>query len=1073
MLMSFKKTRRALAALALLLFTVTLFLPTDSAKGQGVGVGTAITYGSPAAVAAGGGASAVQASPFFRLKADDPSNVIVQTDENFATTDVIVADSRIVLPDLDYEERTTWTVVGGTRVWFESTGTLPDPLAEDTPYYLVPHASGGYEIYPQTEAGDYVNLPNMLAEETPLPAQNYSQKRNKIVLTDQGTGTHRVFSNPLIKELPNVVTGQDYAGKVVTPTADRHKTYEQIIDEDGRKAILSRLLTRNPEMTGSYAISGLNAEFSGDRIPFQSKLRSQRSVVVSAVLRWGETTTRGVAKTPILPADVNTTTGVMTYDGDGNHQVITARKVKLRPFPGGTLPAGLDDTTTYFGRNRTTTTVSLHPTASDATNNTNVIIPSDQGTEGFTIVDYARPGDGERMRFIAEVRQPATGGNTATVRSNSEGWGDGNIIMETDMVVSGAANGRIGVVGRTVDDIVPTTSDVHEVEVFWPAGATPPTLSPSGAMAQGTYWLTRDPGGSVYTRLHASEADAIASLGLSNTDATCLKFTAAGEGYMTIRSKSGRPVSVSSERSGGALAPNFWSPNVGTTEVLTWVVDYNNPDADVIQTWIYRNGILEAIAEGSGTKGLTDSATNAADTGLTFLNSPQGHVPFEGYIYDFALFASTEAIRGENLTAWHNALLSEYAITPNDFEPYNIFPPTVLGDPINGQSITCETGTWAAYPASEYTYKWTRDTEDISGATSKSYVVTLDDVGSDLSCTEIATNSQGSAQASSSSVVGSPSASAPVNLVLPSISGPPVDAKTITANPGTWSGVPAPSYAYQWIRDGVDISGETGSTFSPLTEAGNTITVRVAATNASGSANATSGGVVILPEGSFTPPDNPDLAVWYDASDLGSITQSGSLVSQFNDKSGNSNHATQSDDALKPTSGSRTINSLNAIEFIAAGDELVMPPATEPLGRNSSTVFVVGSFDTSGTAPAGRHFFRGFSASGGDRYNIQVASSNFSARAGSASSISTAFDTSVHIFAIRRNVGTVEFWIDGTLIGSQTGSTNTVIDEMVLGKFHDGIIGEAIFLGAAASDAQMNELGNYLEAKWAQTWSDI
>jgi len=1034
---------------------------------QSIGVG----YGPGGS--SGGGGGATQFSPFFRLKADDPSNVYVQTDENFDPADVIVADDRIVLPDLDYEERTGWTTVGGTRVYFESTGTLPSPLTEDTPYYLVPHASGGYEIYPETASGDYVNLPNMMVEETPLPAQNYSQKKNKINLTDQGSGTHRVFSNLLLEEAVNVVTGQDFSGKVTPPSADRHKRFEVIEDESARKAILSRLLTRNPEMTGSYAISGMGMEFSGDRVLFQSHLRSKRSVVVSAVLRWNETTTRGVAKTPILPANVNTTTGVLTYVGDGNHQVVTARKLKLRVYPGGSLPTGLSGATTYYGRNLSTTTISLHPTASDATNNTNVIIPTAQGTEGFTIVDYARPGDGERMRFLAEVRQPATGGNTATVRSNSEGWGDGNIIMETDMVVSGTANGRIGVVGRTINGLVPTSSDIHEVDVFWPADATAPTLSGGGAMSQGTYWVTRDPGGSVYARLHASLADAQASLGLSNAAATCVKYSVAGEGYMTVRTKVGRPVSVSSERSGGALAPDFWTPNIGTTEILTWVVDYNNPDADVIQTWVYRNGILEAIAEGSGTKGLTDASTNAADTGLTFLNSPQGHVPFQGYVYDFALFGETEEIRQENLTNWHNSLLTEYGITPSDFAPYAIFNPTITGDPISGETIGIDVGTWAAYPEPEFSHQWKNNGVDIPGETNSQYTIVPGDIGDLITCAVTATNSEGSATVTTASVTGSPSASAPVNVVPPSISGPPVDEKTITAGNGTWLGVPAPEFEHQWIRNGVDIPGETGQTFSPLTEVGNTISVRVTATNASGSASATSGGVVILAAGSFTPPDNANLVVWYDPSDLGSITQSSGAVEQINDKSGNENHATQTTGSLKPTTGTRTINSLNVLDFDNRTEELTMPPATLPLGNGSSTAIVVGNFDAI-TNASNYYLFRGFSGSGGARYFIGSGSSNRFGRAGSASSISQAGDTGVdHIYMLRRSGSNVQFWIDGTSVGTIGSSSDTLISEMILGKSMDGMIGEVIFLGNAATSAELNEFGNYLEAKWGISYTDI
>jgi hypothetical protein len=54
-------------------------------------------------------------------------------------------------------------------------------------------------------------------------------------------------------------------------------------------------------------------------------------------------------------------------------------------------------------------------------------------------------------------------------------------------------------------------------------------------------------------------------------------------------------------------------------------------------------------------------------------------------------------------------------------------------------------------------------------------------------------------------------ASAPVNSVLPSVSGTTNVGETLTGTPGTWSG--SPVLTYQWRRDGADIAGETGLTY--------------------------------------------------------------------------------------------------------------------------------------------------------------------------------------------------------------------------------------------------------------------
>ena len=70
----------------------------------------------------------------------------------------------------------------------------------------------------------------------------------------------------------------------------------------------------------------------------------------------------------------------------------------------------------------------------------------------------------------------------------------------------------------------------------------------------------------------------------------------------------------------------------------------------------------------------------------------------------------------------------------------------------------------------------------------------------------------------------------------------------------------------------------------------------------------------------FLPTNLTNLALWLDASDTASITHVAGAVSQWNDKSGNNNHALQSSAAAKPTTGTRTQNGLNVIDFDGSGD---------------------------------------------------------------------------------------------------------------------------------------------------------
>ena len=86
----------------------------------------------------------------------------------------------------------------------------------------------------------------------------------------------------------------------------------------------------------------------------------------------------------------------------------------------------------------------------------------------------------------------------------------------------------------------------------------------------------------------------------------------------------------------------------------------------------------------------------------------------------------------------------------------------------------------------------------------------------------------------------------PADTAPPTISGTPQPGEILTAKPGTWTGAGL-AYSYQWLRCNAAgsacarIAGATDSTYTVTTgEAASTIAVLVTATNAAGSASATS-----------------------------------------------------------------------------------------------------------------------------------------------------------------------------------------------------------------------------------------
>jgi hypothetical protein len=90
-------------------------------------------------------------------------------------------------------------------------------------------------------------------------------------------------------------------------------------------------------------------------------------------------------------------------------------------------------------------------------------------------------------------------------------------------------------------------------------------------------------------------------------------------------------------------------------------------------------------------------------------------------------------------------------------------------------------------------------------------------------------------------------ATPPVNTVLPSLSGTAQDGKALTVAKGTWTGTAPITYTYQWQESSnagltwTDIAGATSTTYTPPAGfAGKQVHAVVTATNAAGSAQATS-----------------------------------------------------------------------------------------------------------------------------------------------------------------------------------------------------------------------------------------
>jgi hypothetical protein len=253
-------------------------------------------------------------------------------------------------------------------------------------------------------------------------------------------------------------------------------------------------------------------------------------------------------------------------------------------------------------------------------------------------------------------------------------------------------------------------------------------------------------------------------------------------------------------------------------------------------------------------------------------------------------------------------------------------------------------------------------------------------------------------------------------------------------------------------------------------------------------------GIIASSMASFSPLSLPNLKAWYDAADTSSIT-GGSAVSQWNDKSGNGYHLTQSTSTKRPSSGTRSLNSKNVVDFDGTNDVLAASTASDWTFLNNSgasTAFYVLVQDTA-TTSQGYADTGGFSSATVD-FEIYRAptSTNLIHRVGNANTgagpvendTGTAVSAASHYFhlisdpsnatAANRSI----FTLDGTALAKNNSRTTTPSSSApnraltIGGRTDDdgyafnGAFAEIIFVSGIMSGANITKTTDYLKAKW-------
>lgn len=231
----------------------------------------------------------------------------------------------------------------------------------------------------------------------------------------------------------------------------------------------------------------------------------------------------------------------------------------------------------------------------------------------------------------------------------------------------------------------------------------------------------------------------------------------------------------------------------------------------------------------------------------------------------------------------------------------------------------------------------------------------------------------------------------------------------------------------------------------------------------------------------FSPTDISNLELWLDADDATTITESSGSVSQWDDKSGQGNHATQGTAAKQPTTGTRTQNSKNVIDFDKTGDGENMDLTYASLLATISsdvTVFVVAAKDDS--ASNFDVFIGGEDSVGANKAFVGQSATTFIWDWGGDNITSIDDDEDPHVFhLVRENGVDIEAYLDGVSQGTASLSSDTLtvltIGAMEAGGEFDlnGMIAEVIIYTRDLTASEQNQVGNYLSDKWGITWTNL
>lgn len=229
------------------------------------------------------------------------------------------------------------------------------------------------------------------------------------------------------------------------------------------------------------------------------------------------------------------------------------------------------------------------------------------------------------------------------------------------------------------------------------------------------------------------------------------------------------------------------------------------------------------------------------------------------------------------------------------------------------------------------------------------------------------------------------------------------------------------------------------------------------------------GNLITMGSDAFTPLSLTNLIAWYDFSDTATITTSSGAVTAVTDKSTNGYTLSQSTSRRRPSSGTRTINSLNVLDFDGS-DSLENFSFDSAFGQNDNNSYFVLEDDTTNYVWPMRA--KNSSTNGWVGFNF-LGSNAIRAIHNTSFSVNTLTftrDTNTQMVGFRRTGTNLLAFRDNTEDTADTNAVNVTTDNITIGGENpggdfDGGIGEIVLAGSMTVQ-EKTDLQAYFASKW-------